>query len=222
LQARVRKQPVGRDPAHTLLPGQRFFIDFGFLWASSTNYDTPNLATDCVVQSFDGYVTYVLIVDEGSRYVWVFPRKSKEPPTDLISHFLQMYGHRSGGVIRCDQGGELARSTAFSTMALEKHLCNVEPTGADSPSQNAGAEKWNDTLAVTTRALLYGASLPAKYWSAALTHAAYLHNRRVHRTLMLTPYEHWFGRQPNLHHLRVFGSRVCVKQSGLRRAKGLQ
>ena len=50
---------------------------------------------------------------------------------------------------------------------MEKHLYMVEPTGADSPSQNGGAEKWNDTLAVTTRALLYGASLPVKYWSAA-------------------------------------------------------
>ena len=86
---------------------------------------------------------------------------------DLVSHFLQIYGCRSGGVIRCDQGGELARLSAFKSAMMEKHLYMVEPTGADSPSQNGGAEKWNDTLAVTTRALLYGASLPVKYWSAA-------------------------------------------------------
>ena len=110
-----------------------------------------------------------LIIDEASRYVWTFPRKSKEPPIDLVSHFLQMYGRHSGGIICCDQGGELAWSNAFRTMALEKHLYVIEPTGTDSPSQNAGAKKWNNTLAVTTRALHYGASLPAQYWSAALT-----------------------------------------------------
>ncbi len=95
----------------------------------------------------------------------------------------------------------------------------VEPTGADSPSQNGGAEKWNDTLAVTVRALLYGAALPAKYWSAALIHATYLHNRRVHRALKSTPFEQWYGRQPDLKKLRVFGSRVSVKRTGFRLAK---
>ena len=187
--------------------------------ASSSDYSTPNLETDRVVESFDGFVAYLIIVDEASKFVWIFLRKSKEPPVELVSHFLQMYGRSSGGVIRCDQGGELARSASFRTTMMEKHLYVVEPTGADSPSQNAGAEKWNDTLAVTARALLYGAALPAKYWSVALTHAAYIHNRRVHRSIKSTPYEQWYGRRPDLRRLRVFGSRVCVKRTGSRRAK---
>jgi hypothetical protein len=102
---------------------------------------------------------------------------------------------------------------------LEKHLYMVEPTGADSPSQNGGTEKWNDTLAVTTRALLYRAALQPKFWSATLTHAAYLHNHRVHRGTMCTPFESWYSRKPQLQNLRVFGSQVYVKQSDTRRAK---
>jgi len=148
-QARIRKQPVGSDPEQACLPGQRFSMDFGFMRASSSDYSSPNIATDRVVESFDGYVAYLIIVDEASKFVWIFLRKSKEPPIDLVSHFLQMYGRRTGGVIRCDQGGELARSADFRNTMMEKHLYVVEPTGADSPSQNAGAEKWNDTLAVT-------------------------------------------------------------------------
>ncbi len=70
-------------------------------------------------------------------------------------------------------------------MALTEFGYKVEPTGADSPSQNGQAEKWNNTFAVTTRALLYGASLAPKYWSAALLHAVYLHNRRVHSRTVL-------------------------------------
>ena len=103
-QARIRKQPVGTHPQPATLPGQRFFMDFGFMRASTSNYSAPNLETDRVVQSFDGFVAYLLIVDEASRFIWVFLRKSKDPPTDLVSHFLQMYGRRTGGVIRCDQG----------------------------------------------------------------------------------------------------------------------
>jgi hypothetical protein len=43
----------------------------------------------------------------------------------------------------------------------------VEPTGADSPSQNGGVEHFNQTLGTMTHALLYGASLPVEYWSYA-------------------------------------------------------
>jgi hypothetical protein len=64
---------------------------------------------------------------------------------------------------------------------FDKHMYVVKPTGADSPSQNVGTEKWNDILAVTTRALLYGTNLPAPYWSAALTYfvAQYEHHSNL-------------------------------------------
>jgi hypothetical protein len=97
-------------------------------------------------------------------------------------------------VIRTNQGGKLARSTIFRTKVFEATQYIVEPTCADSTSQKGRAEKWNHTLAVTTRALLYGTGLPAKYWSAALLHAAYVHNRGVHTVTKITPFEGWFGR----------------------------
>ena len=64
----------------------------------------------------------------------------------------------------------------------------MEPTGADSPSQNGAVEIYNDKLAVRTRTLLYGAGLPAKYWSSALQHSVYLHNRLVHTVTKKTPF----------------------------------
>jgi hypothetical protein len=35
----------------------------------------------------------------------------------------------------------------------------------------------------------------------------------------MTPYEAWWDEQPDLSLLKVFGSRVCVKVTGKRRAK---
>jgi hypothetical protein len=95
----------------------------------------------------------------------------------------------------------------------------VENTGADSPNQNKQAEKWNDIFSVTVRVLLYGSGLPAIFWSVALLHAVYLHNRRVHKSILMTPFEAWNGFKPDLRQLRVFGSRVCVKRTGKRRSK---
>lgn len=48
-------------------------------------------------------------------------------------------------------------------MALNKYCYVVEPTGADNPSQNGQAERYNKMIATTTGALLYGTDLTAQY-----------------------------------------------------------
>jgi hypothetical protein len=151
-------------------------MDFGFMRASSSDHRKPNPKTDRVVQSWDGYSSYLLIVDEASRFMWVFLTKSKEPLLDIVDSFLKKFGHDDGGSIRSDQGGELAKSSALADMVLREHNYVFEPTGADSPSQNWAVETYNDMLAVQTRTLLYGDNLPAIYWSAALLHAVHLNN----------------------------------------------
>eukprot|EP00804_Cyclotella_cryptica_P024685 CCRYP_001671-RA/>CCRYP_001671-RA protein AED:0.29 eAED:-0.05 QI:0/0/0/0.33/1/1/3/0/660 len=163
--------------------------------------------------------SYLLVVDKTTRYTWIFPTKSKKPPVEIIRLFLSKYGHEDGGLIRVDQGGELARCTEWRTMVLKEHRYVVEPTGADSPSQNGQAERYNETIATITRTLLYGADLTAQYWSAAAVHAVYLMNRRPHSAIGRTPYEAWWDTKPDLSSLKVFGSRVCVKVTGKRKSK---
>ncbi len=72
---------------------------------------------------------------------------------------------------------------------------------------------------MTTRALLYGAGLGPQYWSTALIHAVYLYNQRVHSRMGVTPFEGWWGVKPNLCYLKLFGSRVCDKQTSNQHAK---
>ena len=218
-QARIRRQAAGRKVERVKKCGQRFYVDFGFMRASNTDFSRPNTKEDRVIQSYDGYNSYLAIIDEHSRHAWVYLSVSKEPPIEEMSAHLDVFGLAKGGLLRCDQGGELARSEEFRTTMLEKYNYKVEPTGADSPSQNGGVERWNETFAVTVRALLYGSALPAEYWSSALLHAVYLHNRRVHKETKRTPFEGWYGKMPHLRDLKLFGSRVCVKRTGKRRSK---
>ena len=97
-----------------------------------------------MVLSYDGFSSYLLIVDEATRYVWVFLTHKKEPLMDIIDTFLHHFGHTHGGSIRTDLGGELARSFALSDMVLRSHKYVKEPTGADSPSQNGSVEVYNN------------------------------------------------------------------------------
>jgi hypothetical protein len=193
-------------------------MDFGFIQSSTDDYKHPNKQTDRVVLSYDGHSAYLLIVDSASRRVWCFLTKSKEPPLAILRAFMLKYS-TGNSLIRTDQGGELARSKAFCDTMLQDYGHVVEPTGADSPSQNDGAEIYNNTLAVKVCTLLYGSGLPAKFWSAALLHAVYLHNRLIHSKTSKTPFKGWHGRKPDITHLKTFGSRVCLKRTGSRHSK---
>ncbi len=187
--------------------------------ASLSHYSCPDKTKDRVVLSYNGFSSYLLIVDEATQYIWCFLTKTKEPPTNLLNAFFTHFGHELRGSVHTDQGGELARSSALGDLLLRKHRYVLEPTGSDSPSQNGAVEIYNGKLAVRTRSLLYGSGFPAKYWSLALLHLVYLHNQLVHTNTKITPFKAYYGLQPDLSHLKVFGSRVCVKISGIRRGK---
>jgi hypothetical protein len=183
--------------------------------ASTNDYKRPDKSTDCLVTSYDRHAAHLFIVDSAFCRVWAFLTKSKDPPLDILRVFMAKFG--SGmGVVQTDQGGELAQSASFREMMLKDFGYVVKPTGADSPSQNGGAEIYNNTLAVKVLTLLYGAGLPAKFWSATLLHAVYLYNRLVHSATHKTPYEGWYGQKPDIVHLKTFGSRVMLETHWLK------
>jgi hypothetical protein len=111
-QAYIRKQPAHKLAERIPGCGSDFFMDFGFLCASSEEYKQPNKALDQIIRSSDGYCTYLLIVDSASQRVWAFLTASKEPPLAILSAFMKKFG-LSNGIIWTDQGGKLTRSDNF-------------------------------------------------------------------------------------------------------------
>jgi hypothetical protein len=217
--ARIKKQTAQQSSEQTTESQRCFYIDYGFMQASSSNYSRPDKTTNQVVLSYYGFSSYLLIVDKATCYIWCFLTKTKEPPTDLLDAFFSCFGHKLGGSVRTDHGGKLAHSSALSDLLLQKYRYVFEPTGADSPSQNGAVEIYNGKLAVHTRTLLYGSGLPAKYGSSALLHLVYLHNCLIHTATKRTPFEAYYRIHPNLTHLKLFGSWVCVKVSESRHSK---
>ncbi len=69
-------------------------MDFGFMQASSSDYNGQRNSVNRVVSSWDGFSLYLLVVDEASWYVWVFLTKLKEPPLDIINTFLIRFDTR--------------------------------------------------------------------------------------------------------------------------------
>ena len=193
---------------------QRFQIDFGFMRAQTDNKKIS-------VRSHDGYNSYLLLVDYYTRYTWVFLTKNKSPPINTVTKFLNTYGNKDGiRIIRTDQGGELARSSAFKEVV---HMAGytLEITGSDNSSQNAIAERPHRTLADMVRAGLENSGLHYKFWSDALLHAVYIKNRLPHAHFhhTTTPYTRLTGKRPNFSNLRVFGCPITTRKPGKRTPK---
>ncbi len=70
----------------------------------------------------------------------------------------------------------------------------------------------NKTFINVVLAMLSYAKLPKVFWGEALLTTNYLQNSGPTKVVNTnkTPYELWFGRQPNLSYLRVFGCKTHV------------
>ena len=104
-------------------------MDFGFVSGPDNVQDvfyhgaTPKTT---VVTSRNGHTAYLLIIDAATRYLWVFPVKTKQPPIDLLDTFLTRHGQaRQGqaqsGLITTHPNGLLAQSKHITTMLTQKH-----------------------------------------------------------------------------------------------------
>ena len=69
------------------------------------------------------------------------------------------------------------------------------------------SERLNCTLMESARAMLSHAKLPSKFLAKAVATAAYLRNRAITSASeeLLTPFDKWYGRKPDISHLKVFG-----------------
>nr|GEU76552.1 hypothetical protein [Tanacetum cinerariifolium] len=160
-----------------------------------------------------GINRYVLVVvDDYSRYTWVFFVHSKDEASEVIISFikktqvnLQLQVQR----VRTDNG------TEFKNKTLAKFFDEVGITqqfsAARTPQQNGVVERRNRTLVEAARTMLTFANLPLFLWAEAIAIACFTQNRLIIRKRFdKTPYELMNKRKPNIKFFRVFGCRCYL------------
>ena len=170
-----------------------------------------DLAGPMEIRSKGGARYFVTFIDDKSRWLTVYPLHRKSDCFDAFQRFLRLTETQTGcklRQLRSDGGGEYF-SNEFSSF-LEDRGIQRQTTCAYTPQQNGVAERMNRTLKEHMRAMLLHNSTPLEFWAEALSCAAYIRNRLTSRAIPAgtTPYELWYGRKPNIAHLRTFGS-IC-------------
>ena len=209
----------------TKISGERFHFDYGFIRSEQNQAEGIK---DIIVRSWDGYNSYLIIVDKHTRYTWVFLSKNKNPPIDTIDKFLDMHGIPNTPdtekglikLIRTDGGGELAGCDEFKALCNKKGY-SVQTTAADSSSQNGIVERPNETIGNMMRSSMHSAGLPGKYWSDILLQVVYIKNKLPHKHFKYksTPQTEFTGILPDFSNLRIPGSLVTVRKPGRRSAR---
>ena len=228
----MTKTPKRKKEHQAQQPGERFHMDFGFVRGPKNLQTLLHKRRTAkhkirhakshhpIKTSHNGYSSYLLITNAASRHTWIFLTKTKEPPIVTLDLFLTQHGLKKEipKSVRTDQGGELARSTAFCNL-MAKHNYTVEPTGADNSSQNGRGERPHRTFANMMRCMLYSSNLGSEFWSDALLYAAYIYNRTHHSAIGKTPHEAWTGKIPSVKHIKAFGTPVIARKTGTRATK---
>ena len=157
-------------------------------------------------ESFNGKRYFVTFIDDYSRCVKVYFMKHK---SEVLQKFKEFEGAATNeadcriGTWRTDNAGEYT-SSEFEEFFKSKGIKH-ESSVVHSPQQNGVSERMNRTLLESARAMMYHAGLSKTFWAEAVNTAAYTRNRVTTTSTGQTPYERWYGKIPDVSHMRVFG-----------------
>ena len=162
---------------------------------------------------------YVLgILDEYSRWVWVFLLKTKDEATQQFDKFLTRHTavRHLIRVVSTDKGGEY--QTQFNLM-LGRHQIQHWETAANCPAARGSIERvWGTIMPMMACNLRY-AGLTQKgldLWGFALRWAVWCYNRVPHARDSITPFQHLHKQKADVKHARVWGcpcfSHIVVSQ----------
>ncbi|WVZ64214.1 LOW QUALITY PROTEIN: hypothetical protein U9M48_013774 [Paspalum notatum var. saurae] len=145
------------------------------------------------VASVSGKWYVLVVVDDFSRFSWVFFMEFKDEAIDFVRDLvlrLRNKSHKAMRAIRSDNGGEF-KNSRFKNFCRDLGLKH-QFSSPYTPPQNGVVERKNRTLVEMARTMLDEHRTPRRFWDEA------------------TSYELRFGRQPSVKHLRAFGCRCFV------------
>nr|GEY42108.1 retrovirus-related Pol polyprotein from transposon TNT 1-94 [Tanacetum cinerariifolium] len=160
------------------------------------------------VESINGKRYVLVVVDDYSRYTWVYFLRTKDETPEVIKSFLKKIFVRLQApviVVRTDNG------TEFKNHVLKEYFDSVgithETSATKTPQQNGVVKRRNRTLVEAARTMLIFSHAPLFLWVEAISNACYTQNRSIiHQCFNKTPYELIQGRKPDISYLHAFGA----------------
>ncbi|GJV11344.1 retrovirus-related pol polyprotein from transposon TNT 1-94 [Tanacetum coccineum] len=164
------------------------------------------------VESINGKRHVLVVVDDYSRYTWVFFLHSKDEASEVIISFikktqvnLQLQVQR----VRTDNGTEFKNKTLakfFDEVGISQQFYATR-----TPHKNGVVERRNRTLVEAARTMLTFANLPLFLWAEAIATACFTQNRSIiHKHFDKNPYELINKKKPNIMFFHVFGCRCYL------------
>ncbi|KAL4347211.1 hypothetical protein GQ457_17G021730 [Hibiscus cannabinus] len=156
------------------------------------------------VKSLYGHFYFLTIVDDISRFVWIYHMIQKSEVRGVIVSFCQMVQTQFSKSVKCIRTDN-AKEFDMVDFFKEKGIIH-QNSCIHTPQQNSVVERKHQHLLVVARALKIQANLPLYFWTDCVLHVAYLIN--ITPTPILshkTPYEILFNKVPNLSSLKAFG-----------------
>ncbi|CAI7843528.1 unnamed protein product [Closterium sp. NIES-54] len=173
--------------------------------------------------SLSGSRYLLIIVDDHTHAVWVYPLKTKGEVAAAVLKEWMLRAQRESGhkvkVIRTDNGEEFI-GTDFEAV-LKKKGMQHQLTVPYNPQQNGVAERFNRTLQEGARTLLGRVGLPDPFGVTALWQVALVKNR-VLATVgdkQWVPYTKWYGSAPAVNMLQAYGYMVVFHVPKEKRGK---
>jgi transposase InsO family protein len=162
--------------------------------------------------SIGGSKYCLVIVDDYSRFTWVFFLQEKSQTQETLKRFLRRDQNEFGlriKKIRSDSGIEFKNSQIEGFLEEEgiKHVFSSPYT----PQQNGVVKRKNRTLLDMARTMLDEYKTPDRFWAEAINTVCYSINRLyLHWIIKKTSYELLTGKKPNVSYFRVFGSKFFI------------
>jgi hypothetical protein len=162
--------------------------------------------------SIDSNKYGIVIVDDYSRFTWIFFFHDKSKTQEVLKKFLKRAQNEFDvkvKKIRSDNGTEFKNAQVEEY--LDKEGTEHEFSAPYTPQQHDVAERNNRTLTESARTMLDEYKTSNLFWSGAINTAWHAVNRLyLHRLLKKTPYELLTSKKPNVFYFRVFGSKCYV------------
>ena len=158
--------------------------------------------------------------DEASSFISVNILKLKEHVAERFQFNVEQWEAATKTRVTkifSDRGGEYIDG-ALQRYFLSKGITH-EFAVPHMKQTNGKAERVNQTLNDTVRAMLIEASMPKMFWAHAMVYAVQVRNATYKHRIGMTPHQAFIGFVPNVKNFRTFGCKVYAKVPDSQRKK---